>query len=97
MRSTATRPAPRSIRAGNVSHNSLAPVASAIERASASAGSRHAVPPTSSTAGSPDRNASAMPRTARSPAVSRRGGAFGAAGSPPSPHEMSAGSTSVAT
>ena len=60
MRSTGTRPAPRSMRAGNVSHRSLAPVVSAIERASASDASRHAVPPTSSTAGSPDRSTCAI-------------------------------------
>ena len=35
MRSTVGRPAPRSMRAGNVSHKSFAPVASAIARASA--------------------------------------------------------------
>ncbi len=72
-----TRPAPRSMRVGNVSHRSLAPVVSAIERASASDASRHAVPPTSSTAGSPDRSTCAIAPIASSPIVPARRGCLG--------------------
>ena len=96
-RSTAVRPAPRSMRAGNVSQRSFESVASAIARARARLPARHAVPPTSMSAGSSERSASAAARKVLSFGMVRgRGVCFGATW-PPSLHEMSAGRMSVAT
>ena len=48
MRSTGGRPAPRSMRVGNISASSFAPVLAAMRAAAMSAGSRRARPPSSS-------------------------------------------------
>ena len=88
---------PVRVRAGNVSHSSLAPVAPATRPAATSPASRTALPPTRSAAGSPERSALAAASTASSATAARRPTAAGGAGSAPSLQLRSAGRTSVAT
>ena len=105
MRSTAGRPAPRSRRVGKTSANTFTPLCAAMRAAARRPGSRSACPPRSKAALPPARPACviawamvwAMACTVASSAASGLGGGGGGQGTPPSPHDTSAGNISVAT
>lgn len=95
--STAGTPAPRSIRAGKVSHSALAPVALAMRTAAARPGFRVASPPSRMTVGAPDRSAAsaARMRSSSTPGATPSGAA--GAGFAPPVHDTSAGRINVET
>ena len=97
MRSTDGSPAPRSMRVGNTSANSLAPVFAAMRPSTISASARRARPPSRKAFLPGPCSAWATAATTASSAAGGAGLGGTACGTPPSPQETSAGRMSVAT
>ena len=90
-------PAPRSVRATNVSPSRRAPVPAAIRAAASSDDRRITDPPSKRATGSPERSTLMTCSMASASTVARARSASAAAGVAPSLHDTSAGRISVAT